>query len=144
MRIPFYRVGAWCWIVTGLGHTAGDVYLRSRPSKADATLDTVLRNHPFELMGTQRSHYELFMGFSLAMGISMALVGLLFLMLARFATEPRQVRQAGFLGLAASLGLLALSVAWEPPPPIVLFTLASLAFAAAVFVPVRAPRSVPA
>jgi ABC-type Na+ efflux pump permease subunit len=140
MRIPFYRVGAWCWIITGLGHTAGDVYLRLMPSDDDEAFDAVLRNQTFELMGAQRSHYELFMGFSLAMGISIALVGVLFLMLARFAAEPRQARQAGFVGLAASLGLLALSAALEPPPPIVLFTLASLAFAAAVIAPVRARR----
>ncbi|MGW4720765.1 LIC_13387 family protein [Nocardia sp. NPDC004260] len=140
MRIPFYRIGAWCWIITGIGHSAGDVYLRLRPSAEDKTFEAVLRNEPFELMGTQRSHYQLFMGFSLAMGIAMALVGVLFLMLARFAAEPGQARQAGFVGLAASLGLLMLSVALEPPPPIVLFALASLAFAAAVVAPVRARR----
>ncbi|MFD4432518.1 hypothetical protein [Nocardia sp. NPDC058497] len=141
MRIPFYRIGAWCWIIAGLGHTVGDVvFTRLMPTDADKAFDDVLRNQPFELVGSQRNHYELFMGFSLIMGISVALVGVLFLMLARFAAEPRQTRQAGFVGLAASLGLLALNVALEPPPPIVLFTLASLAFAGAVVVPLRARR----
>ncbi|MEV4491304.1 hypothetical protein AB0K04_14430 [Micromonospora coxensis] len=133
MRNTVYRVGAWCWIITGLGHTATDIAMRLSPSDTDREFDAMLRDHPFALMGMQTSHYELFMGFSLAMGLAIALVGILFLMLERFASEPGQVRVAGTVGLATSLALLALSVALLPPPPIVLFTIAGVAFAVAVF-----------
>lgn len=134
MRIPFYRVGACCWIVTGLGHTAGDVVMRLAPPEADNAFDAMLRDHPFELLGTQTSHYDLYMGFSLAMGLAIGLVGLLFLLLERFATQPGQKRSAGMVGFAASSGLLALSIALLPPPPIIFFAIASVAFAAGVFI----------
>ena len=133
MRSPFYRVGAWCWIVTGVGHTVTDVALRLSPPEADREFDAVLRDHPFELMGGRTSHYDLFMGFSIAMGLAIGLVGFLLLMLDRFATKPDQKRTTGIIGLAASSGLLALSIAWMPPPPILFFSIATVAFTIAVF-----------
>ncbi|GAB3864881.1 hypothetical protein GCM10029963_76030 [Micromonospora andamanensis] len=133
MRSSFYRTGAWFWIITGLGHTAGDIAMRISPSDADREFDATLREHVFSLMGTHTSHYDLFMGFSLAMGLATALAGLLFLMLERFAAVPRQVRAAAIVGLGTSSGMLALSIAVFPLPPIVFFTIASVAFAVAVF-----------
>ncbi|MFI6292786.1 hypothetical protein ACIBEJ_14445 [Nonomuraea sp. NPDC050790] len=129
MRVPLYRTGAWCWIITGVGHTAGDLALRISSPAADRDLDALLRSRPFDLLGTSTSHYDLYMGFSLAMGLAIALVGLLFLMLERFTQDPARLRSAGAVGLAASLGMLVLSVVLLPLPPIVFFTIASAAFA---------------
>ncbi|WP_067857281.1 LIC_13387 family protein [Nocardia shimofusensis] len=132
MRIPFYRVGAWCWIATGLGHTVGDIALRLSPPEADSAFDDMLRDHPFELMGAQTSYYDLYMGFSLAMGLAIGLVGVMLLMLERSATRPGQNRPAAMVGFAASSVLLALSITLLPPPPIIFFAIASVAFAVGV------------
>ncbi len=51
-----YRVGAWCWVVTGLGHVALDVALQLAPASADkASLDAALRGHVFAVGGVQRT-----------------------------------------------------------------------------------------
>ncbi|WP_436496053.1 LIC_13387 family protein [Actinokineospora sp. HUAS TT18] len=132
MHPLLYRVGAWCWIITGVGHLTGEVLLRlSNPTDADAAL----RGHFFELMGTRRSLMDMMTGFGIAMGVAILLVGVLFLLIARLtADSPGRARPAGLMGLAASVGLLALAIAVLPPPPIATFTVASLAFAAALIV----------
>jgi hypothetical protein len=73
------------------------------------------------------------------MGTSIVLAGVLFLLIARLTVDTAdRARPACFIGLAASVCLLALTVTvLQLPPPIVTFALASLAFAAALFAPTR-------
>lgn len=139
MSFRFYRIGAWLWIITGIVHNTGDVLSRLFPSAAKAPVRAALRDLPFELLGMNSDYYKLTMGFSLAMGTSIALVGVLFLLIARLtAGIAAQARPACFVGLAGSVALLAISVAvLQLPPPMVTFALASLAFAAALFASTR-------
>jgi hypothetical protein len=129
--MPSFRIGAWCWIVTGTGHTLGDIYTRVFPSTADDYIDAAMRAHPFELFGLHRTYYELTMGFSLSMGLCMVFVGVLLLHIHKLT--PRQgLRAAATLGLAMSAAALAISAWLEPPPPIVFFSVACVAFGLAV------------
>lgn len=137
MHLVLYRVGAWCWLVTGIGHLIGEVLLRPPSSPAGAAM----ADHYVDMLGLRRSLMELMTGFGVAMGLAIALAGVLFLLIARLAADaPERARTAAFAGLAASAILLALALAVLPPPPIVTFTLASLAFAAALVVTPRRVR----
>jgi len=140
MNFRFYRIGAWLWIITGVVHNAGDILARLFPSPAKEPIRATLRGLTFELVGMRNDYYNLIKGFSLAMGTSIALVGVLFLMIARLAAgTPDRARPACLVGLVASAGLFALSVVvLQLPPPIITFALASLAFAAALLAPTRA------
>ena len=139
MNFRFYRIGAWLWIITGVVHNTADVVSRLFPSAAEEPVSTALRNLPFELLGMRSDYYRLTTGFSLAMGTSIVLAGVLFLLIARLTVDTAdRARPACFIGLAASVCLLALTVTvLQLPPPIVTFALASLAFAAALFTPTR-------
>ena len=143
MSFRFYRIGAWLWIITGVTHNLFDLLSRLFPSAAKEPVRTALRNLPFEFLGMNSDYYKLTMGFSLTMGTSIALVGVLFLMIARLTTDNAvRTRPACLVGLAASVVLLALSVTvLQLPPPMATFTSASLAFAAALFTSARSGAS---
>lgn len=125
--LTWFRTGAWCWILTGTGHLLGDIYLRT--AGGDSAINAQMRAHTLDLMGTQRTYYQLMMSFSLAMGISVVFVGILLLQLARHASELRPIAA---LALAMSALSLAMSIWLDPPPPIVLFTLACVCFGLAL------------
>jgi ABC-type amino acid transport system permease subunit len=126
-----FRVGAWSWIVTGAGHTLLDIARRSSPSDADASVNATLRSGGFELLGLHRTYYEVSMGVSLLMGVCIVFVGVLLLHIQRL-TPPQGLRAAATLGLAMSAAALAVSAWLEPPPPIVFFSAACVAFGLAV------------
>lgn len=128
----YYQAGAWLWIATGVTHDALDLVSRVSPTASDKTLDEAMRNMPFDYFGLARTYYEVSMGISLGMGLAMVFAGVLLLFIRHVAVDVRHMRQAAVIGLVGSLTLLAISVAFEPPPPIVTFALASLSFAAAL------------
>lgn len=125
-----FKVGAWAWIATGAGHTLGDIYSRVSAAGTTTALDDAMRAEPFDLMGLHRTYYDVTMGFSLAMGTCMVCVGILFLWIVR-VTGQQSLRPAALLALAMSAVALGITAWLEPPPPIVLFTLACFAFALA-------------
>ncbi|WP_368564308.1 hypothetical protein [Pseudoxanthomonas sp. UTMC 1351] len=139
MVFRFYRTGAWLWIITGITHNLFDLLSRLFPSAAKEPVRTALHNLSFEFLGMHSDYYQLTMGFSLAMGTSIALAGVLFLLIARLTTDTAvRARPACVVGLVASMVLLALSVTvLQLPPPMVTFALATLAFAAALFTSAR-------
>jgi hypothetical protein len=139
MNLRFYRIGAWLWIVTGVVHNTADVLGRLFPSVAKEPVRAALRDLPYERLGMSNNYYRLIMGFSLVMGTAIAIAGVLFLLIARLADDTAdRARPACIVGLAASVGLFALSViVLQLPPPVVTFALASLAFATALFGPTR-------
>ena len=121
--LSWFRIGAWCWILTGAGHLLGDIYLRT--TGGDPPIDAVMRAHALDLMGTQRTYYQLMMSFSLAMGVTLVFVGILLLQLAK---HVRGIRAIAALALAMSALSLTMSIWLDPPPPIILFTLACACF----------------
>lgn len=121
-----FRAGAWCWIVTGTAHNLIDVYLRFFPRAQDQVIDDLMRAHPVDMLGLHRTYYGMNMGFSLAMGLCMIFVGVLLLWVGRLSAQG--VRQVAAAGLGMSALALGISVWLEPPPPIVTFSLACIAF----------------
>lgn len=128
--LALFRTGAWCWVITGAGHSALEfVRLTGQPAESDAAVTTAMRAHTVEFGGVTRSMYDFITGFSLAMGFAIALSGVLFLALAR--TAPHTIRDRSgltWLALGATLAFLTLAALFMPSPPIVLFTVGSLSF----------------
>ena len=129
MSSILYRVGAWCWIVTGLAHLIIDAALSLAPASPDsARLNAAMRAHAFAVGGIRRTTLDLFNGISITMGLAIAVAGVLFLMIARFAETMERARGAAAFGLVASLTSLAVAVVFLPIPPIVTFTVSSTSF----------------
>ncbi|MFI6166311.1 hypothetical protein ACIBCN_05940 [Nocardia sp. NPDC051052] len=130
-----YRIGAWCWIATGTVHTALDVIVDRLPkSFAENEIQDAMRSHTFDLPGLKRSYSDLLNGFSLGIGLLLILVGVLFLLLGRAAG---QARVAALTGLVGSVVLLINAAALLPLPPIIMFSVASVAFGVALWAPGR-------
>lgn len=129
-----YRVGAWCWIVTSIGHLSLDAALSLAPASPDsARLNAAMRENVFAIGGIRRTSLDVMNGISITMGLAIALVGILFLMIARVAGSAEQMRGATALGLVASLASLTVAAIFLPLPPIVLFTVSSASFAVALW-----------
>lgn len=132
-----YRIGAWSWIICGTGHSILDIAMRLSPKAGGDRVDAVLRDQVFELGGISRTSYEVMQGISLAMGVALVTVGVLLLHIGRLASAAGRARPAVLIGLVASVVMLGLAGALLPSPPIVLFTVASVAFGIAL---ARAPE----
>ncbi|MBG0566479.1 LIC_13387 family protein [Actinoplanes aureus] len=126
------RIGAWSWIVCGAGHSLLDIAMRLSPELDGERVDAVLRDHVMELGGISRTSYEVIQGISLAMGVAIVAVGVLLLYVGRLASSAGQARPAVLIGLVASVVMLGLAGALLPSPPIVLFSVASVAFGIAL------------
>jgi hypothetical protein len=76
------------------------------------------------------------------MGLAMVVVGLLLWMVARaFRTEPQRARPFGIVALISTVLALGLAVIWVPGPPVVTFTVGTVAFVVALAAKGRpAPR----
>jgi hypothetical protein len=125
-----FRIGAWVWIATGVGHLVltGVLFVFGRPDAARQRAVSAMEGVRVELGGVPRTLHELTQGVNVVMALAVVFGGLACLVVAKAGPVPRAL--AG-LGLAASLVLLGVSVALLPSPPIVLFAVAALAFGSA-------------
>jgi membrane glycosyltransferase len=121
------RIGGWAFVLTGAGHLTLSTLL---PSTGD--LATVERQMAQALFPMPPSHSvaDLMHGFSIAMSLLLIAWGVSVLLLTRRGRTPDPA-QVG-LSLALSLALLVTAVLLLPAPPIVLMTVASVAFAVAL------------
>lgn len=128
--LKVFRIGAWAWVVTGVGHLATAALLASRPEDPAASSALVaMREYGTEIAGVRRSLLDLDRGMSLVMAAALIFGGLVCLLVARSAPDlVTRSRSLSGLCLVASLVVLGLSVWLLPAPPIVLFTIACLAF----------------
>ncbi|WP_437665611.1 LIC_13387 family protein [Sorangium sp. So ce1182] len=122
--------GAWAWVVTGLGHLAITALLLGRPATpaAETGLLGAMRAHRMTRMGLSRDLLGLFRGFSVAMGLVLALHGAVCVLAApALAALPAVVAR----NAAVSLTLLAIAVRAFPPPSVTLLV-ATACFGAAL------------
>jgi len=129
MNATAFRVGAVTWTVTGVGHTVLSFFLPSDPE-----LDAVMRASQFEIGLLQLNAESLHRGVSLVMGLAVIVVGALLWMIAdTLRTAPDRLRPYGIVALIATLLALAIAALWVPGPPLVTFSVATIAFCAALF-----------
>lgn len=128
--LKVFRIGAWAWVVTGVGHLATAALLASRPEDPAARSALVaMREYGTEIAGVRRSLLDLDRGMSLVMAAALIFGGLVCLLVARSAPDlVTRSRSLTGLCLVASLVVLGLSVWLLPAPPVVLFAIACVAF----------------
>lgn len=126
MNTTAIKVGAGAWMFTGLVHNILSVILPDDPALGEALRASVLQVGPFSLNSA-----SLHQGISLAMGLAMFVVGLLVWMITR-AVPADRLRPFGIVALVASLAALGLAIAMIPGPPVITFSVASVAFVIAL------------
>ncbi len=118
-------------MVVGVGHLAFE--LAHRLSGESSPIETELRGQTIEVMGLRRNLFVLHLGFSVAMAVFVFACGALGLLFARAVPDlPRRAPAVVRFNLVLALAGLALSIWAFPPPPIVAFAVASVAFALAL------------
>jgi hypothetical protein len=128
MQLTAFRVGAAAWMFTGVAHTVLEFALPGDPDLAAALRASTLEVGPISL-----NAFLLIRGVSASMGLAMVVVGLLLWMIARaFRTEPHRARPFGVVALVSTVLALGLAVAWVPGPPVVTFTVGTVAFVVAL------------
>ena len=147
MNLTAFRVGAAAWMFTGVVHDILELVL-----PADPELDAAMRATSLELGPVSLQADLLNRGMSLSMGLAMLVVGLLLWMIAEALEAPsHRMRTFGVVALVSSAAALALAVVFVPGPPLVTFTVATVAFAVALLAKpalrtrgtVAAPRHLP-
>ncbi|MFJ6676068.1 hypothetical protein ACIQMJ_33630 [Actinosynnema sp. NPDC091369] len=129
-----FRIGAWAWVVTGVGHLAIAAAMAARPEDpATSRALTAMREHGVEIAGLRRSLLDLDRGMSLVMAAALIFGGVVCLLVARSAPDlVTRARAVSGLGVAASAVVLGLSLWLLPVPPVVLFAVAVVAFGSAL------------
>lgn len=125
-----FRIGAWAWVATGVGHLAITVASALGPPEPSAARAVAaMREHSTEIAGLRRSLRDLDQGMSLVMAVALVFGGAVCLLVARSAPDlVTRSRTLSGVCLAGSLVVLGLSVWLLPVPPIVLFAVACAAF----------------
>lgn len=101
------KLGAWIFMVVGLGH----LYFQLFETAADSSAATQLRQIQVQLPGIQRSMLQLHSGFSLTMGYLLIGYGVLNLLILRaLGNEPARLLAIWRFNSAVSLGLAVLSL----------------------------------
>ncbi|MFC7619187.1 hypothetical protein [Microlunatus sp. GCM10028923] len=126
MNVTAIKVGAGAWMFTGVVHDVLSLILPDDPVLAEALRASQLQVGPFSLNSA-----SLQQGISLAMGLAMFAVGLLLWMITRQLPAER-LRPFGIVALVASLAALGLAIAMIPGPPMITFSVASIAFVIAL------------
>ncbi|GAB2967207.1 LIC_13387 family protein [Saccharothrix stipae] len=141
-----FRIGAWAWVVTGVGHLAISVALALRPQEpAAARALAAMREYHTEIAGVRRSLRDLDQGMSLVMAAALIFGGAVCLLVARSAPDlVTRSRSLSGLCLAASLVVLGLSSLLLPAPPIALFAVAGVTFGWALWNARTAPAALSA
>jgi hypothetical protein len=122
-------VAGWLLVVTGAGHaTLVAVQSISGVPASERPIHQAMAATTIPIAGIERSHWDLFVGFSLMMALMLVGLGALVLVVRRAAPELVRGTRAvlTLLGLVLVPALL-LSVLLLPPPPIVLLGLALVA-----------------
>ncbi|MYR79419.1 hypothetical protein K7395_20910 [Streptomyces filamentosus] len=126
-----FRIGAYGFVVLGVGHLAFVAAKASAtPTPEQRTADTAMRESTVTLLGLERTTFDVTHGMSIAMGLFVVACGLL--MLAAVRQAPGLVRRRtafGWVSLAASLTALGLALLLLPAPPIIILPVTSYAFA---------------
>ncbi|GIF16373.1 LIC_13387 family protein [Actinoplanes teichomyceticus] len=130
-------IGAWSLVVTGAAH-AGTVVAGAAvaaPPAEQAARRAMAATH-VDIAGLDRTLWQLFTGFSVAMALFIFALGALNLLVLRRAPHLfLDSRAVPGLNLGIVLAALILSVRFFPPPPIVLLTVSCLAFGYVLFRP---------
>lgn len=121
------RVGGWTFVTVAVGHL---VLAELLPSTGATSVIRRQMQQARVPLPPDHSYADLMQGFSLAMSVLLLAWGVSVLLTTRDERLP-DATQVG-LSLAVSLAMVAVAVALLPYPPIVLMSVASVAFTVAM------------
>ena len=126
-----FKVGAGGLVLLGTGHLAlAAAAAWGDPTPQQEASSAAMRATSMTLLGVERSTLDVVHGMSSVMALFVISCALLALFAARHSPALIERRTAfGWTLLAASLVGLAISALFLPPPPIVVLTVTSCAFA---------------
>jgi hypothetical protein len=142
LRLTATAVAGWTLVATGAGHAALVVVgATGEPQAGERAARAAMQPVTVTVAGLDRSLWQLFTGFSLAMALLLVGFGAVTLVVLREGPHlVQRTRALLWLDAAVVLLLLGVSAALLPPPPIVLLGLA----AAAIGTALSRPNSTPA
>ncbi len=121
------RIGGWTFVLTGAGHLTVAALMPS--TDAEQAVQAQMEQAQFPMFPSH-SYADLMQGFSVAMAVLLVAWGVSVLLRTHRGRAPEQAQVT--LSLVLSLALLVTAVLLLPAPPIVLMTVASVAFAVAL------------
>jgi len=135
----FLRAAAVLSFLYFLGHSAGAPWVPSQGSGTDVVIGG-MKSYRFEVFGAERTYWDFYEGFGLAVSVLVLLEAVVLWLLARLAaTEAHRLRPILLAFLVANVALLVLVVRFFFLPPIVLCAASTLCLALALWTARRAP-----
>ncbi len=114
----FLRIASVAVIVQSVLHTIGGVFGKPTPGAASVAVAAMKANH-FPVMGLDRTYWDFYIGFGLAITISLVMEGVVFWLLANLAAKGANVRPIAAVFCVGYLTLMVLAYRFFFPPPTV-------------------------
>lgn len=129
----FLRVASVLSFLFFLGHSAGVPWTPSEGG-ATATVIGLMKSYRFDVLGTERTYWDLYEGFGFTSSVFLLLEAVVLWFLARLAVEnPRGLRPIILAFLVANIAQLILVVRFFFLPPQVLTAVSTLCLALALW-----------
>lgn len=128
------RVAAALQAFFAVGHTLGGTPRTAMRGAQEQALFTAMQTFHFDAMGANRSHWDFYRGFSLTIGVNLAIVAVLFWQLSNLTqTAPRLARPLVITLLISDVLLSALAWTYFFAAPGVTTILIALCLIATLF-----------
>ncbi len=130
--VLFLRIASVAVIVQAVLHTIGGVFGKPTPGAASVAVAAMKANH-FPVMGLDRTYWDFFIGFGLAITIYLVMEGVVFWLLANLAAKGVEVRPIVAVFCLGYLALMVLAYRFFFPPPTVSNAMVALLLGLAAF-----------
>jgi hypothetical protein len=135
----FLRAASVLSFLYFLGHSAGVPWTPSQGGATDLVIGG-MKSYRFEVFGTERTYWDFYEGFGLAVSVLVLLEAVVLWLLATLAAkEAHRLRPILLAFLVANLAVLVLVVKFFSLPPIVLCAASTLCIALALWTSRRGP-----
>ena len=124
----FYKIGAWSYILLGLGHLATQ-WLSPKSTQQESMLE-IMRNFSMNILGSEGNIYLYYMGFSTTMGLLLVAYGYHALVSSRLFSQNNFYLQRHLLlfHIVLSILITLLSIKFFFIAPIAFMCIATLSF----------------
>jgi len=139
MKITIWmRVAAVLQALYAVGHTVGGTPRLAKRGPQEAALFDALQNFRFDVMGTNRSHWAFYQGFSLTIGLYLIIAAVLFWQLGDLGRrEPASARPLITTLAMSEIGLAILSFQFFFLAPLMFSIVISFCLVTALFLSYR-------
>ena len=137
------RIAGAAAVVEAVLHTIGGVFGKPEPGAASAAVAAMQANR-FALAGADRSYWDFYIGFGLAITVSLAMEGIVLWMLGSLAEKGVDVRPVLAVFFAGYVLLAVVAYRYIFAPPVICDALIAALVGLAIYAakPVSAPAAV--